>query len=208
MSAFFFHDANFLFTAAIGIVVMLFLVELASIIIGTSILGVFDDIPDPEIDIDSPPKLTTIVDALALNRLPIMIWFILFLSLFSFCGLLLNTFHAFVTQGRFFAVLVSVPIAMLAALFLTTRLGKMLAQLLPKKAPITFANEDFIGVVAQITIGIARPSVPAEVKLKDKHGQLHYLLVEPFDPNETFVKGDKVILVKKGDNCWFATRSL
>ncbi|MEG3766863.1 OB-fold-containig protein [Alteromonas sp. 14N.309.X.WAT.G.H12] len=207
MSAFFFHDANFLFTAAVGIVLLLFLIELTSIIIGTSLLGIFDDIPDTETDIEASSSfLSTLVNGLALNRVPIMIWFILFLTLFASCGLLINALHALYIDGRYFSILESVPVSMIVALLLTGPSAKTLAKFLPTKKPIELCNEDFIGVVAEITIGVARSGTPAEAKLRDKYGHPHYLLVEPFEPNESFSKGEKVILVKKSSHSWLVTR--
>ncbi|MCF6235480.1 MAG: YqiJ family protein [Gammaproteobacteria bacterium] len=59
------------------------------------------------------------------------------------------------------------------------------------------SEETFIGRVAKITLGKAEISSPAQAKLKDEHGQIHYIMVEPDMQNEIFETGRLVILVSR-----------
>jgi hypothetical protein len=46
-------------------------------------------------------------------------------------------------------------------------------------------------------MGVAREGKPAQAKLKDQHGQTHYLLVVPDNPEEHFEQGNKTIIVSQ-----------
>lgn len=206
MSTFFFHDANFLFSAAVGIVILFFIIECLGMLLGTSLLGLFDDLPDIDGSADNLSGLSSVTSWLSLDRLPVMIWFILLLTLFGLTGYLLNLTYASFFDGQFLSALVGVPIAVVIALPLTGRFGGALARLLPKNESSAMQSEEFVGAVAEITIGVARAGSAAEAKFSDKYGQSHYVLVEPFEANDTFTRGDKIILVKKNPQSWLATR--
>lgn len=206
MSTFFFHDANFLFSAAVGIVILFFIIECLGMLLGTSLLGLFDDLPDIDGSTDTVTGLSSITSWLSLDRLPAMIWFILLLTLFGLTGYLLNLTYSSFFSGRYLSALVGVPIAMFIALPLTGRFGGALARLLPKNESSAMDTDSFVGTVAEITIGVARTGSPAEAKFPDRYGQVHYVLVEPFETEDTFTRGEKIILVKKNPQSWLATR--
>jgi hypothetical protein len=68
---------------------------------------------------------------------------------------------------------------------------------MPKDETDAVSEQSFIGRVAVITLGNASHGSPAEAKLKDQHGQMHYVMVEPDLPNEAFSQGTAVILVRQ-----------
>ena len=206
MSAFFFHDANFLFTAAIGIVVLLFTIEMLGMLFGASLLGVMDDLPDIEPDTEGFSGISTLTNWLSLDRLPLMIWLVLFLTCFGLSGYLINIGYSAYMDGRMTPPTLGVPAAIIISFILTGRFGGTLARILPKNESSALNNDDFVGAVGEITIGIARPGSPAEARFMDKFSQPHYMLVEPFESNDTFTRGDKIILIKKDINSWLATR--
>ncbi|MBU3023293.1 OB-fold-containig protein [Aestuariibacter sp. A3R04] len=206
MSVFLLNDANFLFTSALCIVVLLFLLEAAGLLFGTSFLGIFDDLPEVDTDPEVLTGLSALTNWLALNKLPVMVWFILFLTIFGITGIGFNMAYTSYVSDGFIPPVLGVPLAMIAALPLTGRLGGLLARLLPKNDSSALKADEFAGSVAVITIGIARSGSPAEAKFTDHHAQPHYVLVEPFEPHDTFNTGDKVILVKKTQHSWLATR--
>jgi hypothetical protein len=58
-----------------------------------------------------------------------------------------------------------------------------------------------------ITLGNARRGYPAEARLKDEHGQLHYVMVEPDSDSEEFAQGSTVLLVKQESSVFRAIRN-
>ena len=97
-------------------------------------------------------------------------------------------------------------LAVIAGLFFTTRFGTFIARLLPKQESSATTADELVGTVGHITVGVARQNSPAEGKFIDAHGQPHYLLVEPLEPDEQFSQGEKILLIQKRDYRWLASR--
>ena len=87
--------------------------------------------------------------------------------------------------------------ALAFALPATRHLGLAIAQIMPKEETDAVSRDTFIGNIAEIIRGEAKIGTPAEAKLKDFTGTVHYLLVEPDTEETTFYQGDKIILVEK-----------
>lgn len=206
MSDFLFNDANFWFSVAIGVVIVLFIIEFIGLVLGVSVLGVFDDISDVDADVDMPAdSMTSLASWLSLDKLPLMIWVVIFLTIFGICGYLTNYIYAQLMSAMTPAWL-SIAASLVAAVILTARFGVFISRVLPKSESSALEDDDYIGTTANITIGIARQGNPAEAKFTDKFSQPHYVLVEPFEADEQFNQGDRIILVKKGMRSWLATR--
>lgn len=211
MDTFLFSDNNLWFAIALGIVIALFIIEVLGMVLGLSLMGLVDDVSpinlntDTHLDTDS--GFSSILSWLCLDRLPIMIWFVLLLTCFSLTGYVIN-FAALNVLGFEISSIIAIPVALLLGLLLTGRLGSTLARLLPKNESSATHEFEFEGRVAEITLGTAKSGSPAEAKCLDQFDQAHYLMVEPIDTEESFKQHDKVILVNKGSRSWLATRYL
>jgi Inner membrane protein YqiJ, OB-fold len=53
-----------------------------------------------------------------------------------------------------------------------------------------------VGRVGTIVIGTASAGKPAEARIRDEFGATHYVMVEPEEPDQTFVSGASVLLVR------------
>lgn len=72
----------------------------------------------------------------------------------------------------------------------------LIAKIIPKDETTAIQIDDLIGRTAQIVLGEAKPNSPAQAKVKDQFGQIHYILVEPeFDL--VFHQGQDVILTQR-----------
>ena len=207
MFSFFFLDQNLWFSIAVGIVISLFVLELLGVLFGLSLLSFLDDISPIEVGADANVEggVASSLSWLCLDRLPLMVWLILFLTLFGLSGYLFN-FASGSLMGSLPPTAISLVAAIIIGLFLTARLGSSVAKLLPKQESSAMHEYDFEGLTAEIVLGVAKPGSPAEAKCIDQFNQAHYLLAEPIEAEEVFNQGDTVILVKKGPNCWLATR--
>lgn len=204
MSEFLFSDTHFWFSTAIGIVLLLFLIEVLGLMFGMSIIGVFDDLTDIDSDMDGS-SVSALSSWLNLDKLPMIIWLVIFLTLFGLTGYLIGYGFSLFTY-TLPPLWLSLPLAILGALTITGRFGIVLARILPKVESAAVHDDDFVGAAASITIGVARQGNPAEAKFTDKFSQSHYVLVEPFEEEEQFHQGDRIILIKKGPRSWLATR--
>ncbi len=205
MLSFLLDDANFWFSCALGIVIALFILEMAGMFFGVSLLGLVDDQAALDADTDTSSGFTEFGSWLALDRLPLLVWLVLLLTTFGSAGLTFN-FLSLTLLDTYFARWLITLLAVIAGLFFTARFGSFIARLLPKQESSATTADELVGTVGHITVGVARQNSPAEGKFIDAHGQPHYLLVEPFEPDEQFCQGEKILLIQKRDYRWLASR--
>ncbi|MEC9261732.1 MAG: OB-fold-containig protein [Pseudomonadota bacterium] len=205
MLSFLLDDANFWFSCALGIVIALFILEMAGMFFGVSLLGLVDDQAALDADTDTSSGFTEFGSWLALDRLPLLVWLVLLLTTFGSAGLTFN-FLSLTLLDTYFARWLITLLAVIAGLFFTARFGTFIARLLPKQESSATTADELIGTVGHITVGVARQNSPAEGKFIDAHGQPHYLLVEPLEPDEQFSQGEKILLIQKRDYRWLASR--
>ncbi|HCA76463.1 MAG TPA: hypothetical protein DGF36_11790 [Alteromonas sp.] len=205
MLSFLLDDANFWFSCALGIVIALFILEMAGMFFGVSLLGLVDDQAALDADTDTSSGFTEFGSWLALDRVPLLVWLVLLLTTFGSAGLTFN-FLSLTLLDTYFARWLITLLAVIAGLFFTTRFGTFIARLLPKQESSATTADELVGTVGHITVGVARQNSPAEGKFIDAHGQPHYLLVEPLEPDEQFSQGEKILLIQKRDYRWLASR--
>jgi hypothetical protein len=51
-----------------------------------------------------------------------------------------------------------------------------------------------------VTIGTARRGSPAQARVRDVHGQTHYVMIEPNDEAQSVGAGEAVLLVRREGN--------
>ena len=205
MLSFLLDDANFWFSCALGIVIALFILEMAGMFFGVSLLGLVDDQAALDADADTSSGFTEFGSWLALDRVPLLVWLVLLLTTFGSAGLTFN-FLSLTLLDTYFARWLITLLAVIAGLFFTARFGSFIARLLPKQESSATTADELVGTVGHITVGVARQNSPAEGKFIDAHGQPHYLLVEPLEPDEQFSQGEKILLIQKRDYRWLASR--
>jgi hypothetical protein len=196
--------ANFWFSIALIAVFFVFILELVSTVFGASLLGLGDDFA--ELDGDGFLN-TSFANWLNINKVPFLIYLIVLLTIFGLLGLIINGITASVLSFTL-PTLLSVTLAFFIGLLVTAKTVKIIAGVLPSVESSAVNSEDFIGSVAEITIGKASRGNPAEAKFTDHYSQPHFVLVEPFEDEELFAQGERVILVQKKQHSWLATRYL
>ncbi len=211
MWEFFVSDVNNWYSFALGIVIVLGLAEGLGLLFGLSLSALIDNVSpielDYEMDLDadvSQGGLTQILGWLCLNRLPLMIWLVIFLVSFSITGYVIN----YTSINLFQWILpsaIALPVVACMALFIASIAGRKVAKLLPKNESSAISQDSFAGNIAYITTGTARVGSPAEASFTDQFKQKHYLMVEPIDSTQEFAQGHKVVLVQKGPRCWQVT---
>jgi hypothetical protein len=212
MFEFFLADANTIFNIAIGIVLVMGLLEGLGLLLGLSLIALFDNLSPIDVDlnvgVNADPDftvggMTQIIGWLCLNRLPLMVWMVLFLTCFGIVGYVLN-FTAASLFNTYLTSLISIPIALTLGLVLTGKVGSRLANIMPKNETSAISSDTFGGRIATITTGTARKGSPAEASFVDNFNQKHYVMVEPMESEQTFATGEQVVLVQKGKTGWLA----
>lgn len=200
----FIHPSNLFFSVSLALMLLLGIVECLMLIAGASSQGFLDQfVPDslfdashPDFNIDADQSIwVQLLDWLYLGRIPVLIWFIIFLTTYALFG--------FITQGIFFHFTESYfPLWMIApaALFLCMPIVRIvsagIAKILPKDETTAIHSNELIGLTAEIILGEAKQNYPAQAKVKDHFGLTHYVMVEP-ETEIIFTQGQSVILTQK-----------
>ncbi|AUX68546.1 hypothetical protein CHX26_02595 [Porphyrobacter sp. HT-58-2] len=160
-------------------------------------------------DFDAPDGLAAsgIGEALSalfgLGRVPLMVWLACLLFTFGTIGV--------IGQGVLASILgtpLPAPLAALlaggAALPLNGLTVRPLAAIMPRDETTAVSLDDLVRRDAEIQIGTARAGSPARARVTDRHGQAHFVMVEPHDTNTELREGETVLLVRREGQIFFA----
>ncbi|MCE3290514.1 MAG: hypothetical protein K0R83_2526 [Caulobacter sp.] len=145
----------------------------------------------------------SILSWLNVGRLPLLMLIVVFLFSFGMIGVIAQRLlHA--VAGFYAPVWISAPLGLAAALPLTRTFGRWVARIMPKDETTAVSRDSLVGRVAAIVTGEARHGNAAQARVRDEHGQVHYVMVEPDDEDSVFAQGDSVILVRMAGAKFYA----
>lgn len=202
-----FADQSFPFTLALVLMLLIAVVEIAAIAIGGGLSGALETLlPDLPSGDEAGSSLAALLGWLRFKQVPVLMLLVIFLTGFGLSGLFIqSTVHGLF--GFYLpSLLVAVP-ASFSALPVVRLFGGWLHRYLPGDETSVVSEQSFIGRVAVITLGTARQGHPAEAKLRDEHGQSHYLMVEPDQQEEPFPQGTHVVLTERLGSVYRAIRN-
>lgn len=156
----------------------------------------FGDADIGNASVGATSALSKVLGWLCVGRVPVLILLVAFLTVFGLTGLIVQSLIQGVTGAMLPSSLAAIP-AIIVAVPSIRIIGTGLAKLIPKDESSAVTVNSFIGRIATITIGTARAGQPAEAKLRDAHGQTHYVMVEPDNPDDEFEVATQVLLVAR-----------
>lgn len=189
--------ANVPFVAALVLMLFIGAAELAGL--GGGLSG---DV-DMEADVGEPSLLSW----LNVGRLPFLMLLVVFLLSFGLIGLIGQRLVQAVS-GLLVPALLAAPVAFAAAIPVTRVFGRGLAKVMPKDETSAVGRDTLVGRVAVIVTGDAAPGSAAQARVRDAHGQPHYVMVEPDEAHETFAQGTSVLIVRQAGSKFFVIRNL
>ncbi|MEM7571107.1 MAG: YqiJ family protein [Pseudomonadota bacterium] len=203
MLTLFFAPENVAFTAALALMVVIGLVEALGL--GAGLAADVD--VGAEVDIDADTSAAgSVLQWLNVGRLPFLAFLVVALTSFGLIGLI-GQRALLGISGYMLPALIAVPAAFVAALPVTRVLSAGLARILPRDETTAVGLDTLIGRMATIVLGSATQGNAAQAKVRDQHGQTHYLMVEPDRPEVTFSENETVLLVRRSGSTFFAIRS-
>ena len=214
---------NLPFAVALGLMLLIGLFEGVGLLLGATLSGLIDHaLPDFDFDLDAdthldtelgtdvahslPGGLTGVMGWLRLGKVPLLAWVAIFLTGFGIAGLSVQTMAASMI-GRFLPALIAAIPAVLITLPFTRGVAGVMARVMPKDETSAVAEESFIGRIAVVTLGVARAGQPAQAKLKDQHGQTHYVMVLPDNEGVELPTGTAVLLVRRQGATFLAIKN-
>lgn len=211
------------FSIALAVTAGLFLIEIISLLLGATVLGLGGDTPDIDVDADfdlsadvdvdidgfdadplgelsaAPSGILTWIGA---RDVPFLIWLVSFLTMFGLFGLIVQSISMSMIGTPLFTLL-AIVVAFVPAIGITRIIANWVALIMPKTETSAMRTRFLGGHHGTITQGTASRGSPAEVKIKDRHGNMHYLRVEPLDDDAVFPQGSDVTLIRKRGDKFF-----
>jgi hypothetical protein len=198
------HPSNLIFSVSICLLFLLGLLEVILLAFGGGSQGLLDQfLPDDlghskdiEVGVDAESSLINVVlDWLYIGRIPLLVWFIIFLTVYGLSGLIIQSVFQ-QTTGMYFSAWIIAPACLFLSMPLVRYVSMITAKILPKDETTAIYIEELIGRSALIILGEAKQNSPAQAKVQDQHGQTHYILVEP-ELDISFQQGETVLLTQK-----------
>jgi len=221
MIEFVLNAANRPFAVAIAVMLIIGMLEVVLAMGGLGMMGALDNLVPEDWDIDTDMDvdagvdmdmdadldadadvgggasfLQTVLGFFGVGRVPLLVVIVAFLTSFGLAGFATQTIVYGASGFYLPALLASIP-AFIGGSFVTRLLAMGLGRLVPDVETEAVDSATFIGRTAVLTLGEARTGKPAQAKLREHNGQMHYLLVEPDQADTVFREGDQVLLVSQ-----------
>jgi hypothetical protein len=191
-------DGNGPFAVALLVMFVIAVLEGVMTLFGAGLSGLIDGLL-PEVDLDADladgNALSRLLGWLRVGQVPVLMLLVVFLTAFGLIGLFIQSTARDLLGGLLPAGLAAVP-AFALALPVMRGFGGLLGRVMPKDETEAVSEASLVGRVAVVTLGEARVGSPAEAKVRDGHGQTHYVMVEPHDTQQAFAAGSAVLLVE------------
>jgi hypothetical protein len=142
------------------------------------------------------PDIDGALGWLHVGKVPLLVLMVLFLMGFAVAGYLIQVFWHNLFGAYLPSLIAALPAAF-AGLGNVRMSGGVLARIIPKDETAAVSEQTLIGRAGVVVTGTARQGMAAEVKVKDQHGNPHYLMLEPDVAGEEFEQGTVVLIVKK-----------
>jgi len=192
---------NLPFLIAFGTLAVIALVQLTGVSEAIEGAGEFDAGDGLEVG-GFGEALTTL---LGLGRVPLLIWLSALLFVFATVGIIGQS----VLTSMLGAPLSAGWAALLAggaALPLNSLAMRPLGAIMPKDETTAIALDELVRRDAEIQIGTARAGSPARARVVDRHGQPHFVMVEPHDQDQELNAGDTVLLVRREGQTFYGVQ--
>lgn len=215
MISFMLLPENFPFALALVVMFGIAILEGALTLLGAGLSHLIDSIlPDslePSVEIGADPdvnapghfSMSSLLGWLFVGKVPTLVFLVLFLTAFGLSGLVVQGTLNGLTGWLIPAWIAWLP-ALIVSLYPTRWSAALVRKYLPRDESSAVNADQLVGRVATIVTGTARTGQPAEGRLRDQHGQAHYVMIEPDRPEEQFSKGDKALLVSRNGHLYKA----
>ena len=186
------------FAVAATIMLALGGIELLTTLVGFSL----SQVVGKDIEADGDSGLCGLFLWINAGRLPLLVLIILALGVFAIAG--------FFLQGLAHAVGLSIPasIAAIAAAGFSLPVIRLtsrgIARIIPRDETYAVEEADFIGHVAEVSIGPLDQGLPGRVRLKDVFGNWHSLVARASPESTPLPVGASVLLVDRDAKSFIA----
>jgi len=193
MFEFFLLPGNLPFSVALLVMLMIGAAEAVGLGVGAAHVDVHADADAEGMDL---------LAWLGVGTVPLLIVLVVLLALFGLIGI---AFQQLATSlwGAPLSPWLAAPAALVAALPLTGIGARGLALVMPGDETTAIGLGQLLGRRAEIVVGEARRGSPARARVRDVHGQTHYVMIEPTDDELVIATGATALLVRREGELFF-----
>lgn len=198
--------ANMPFTIALCVMAGIAALELITMLLGFALSHLVDSaIPgldhdvDVGLDLDHDGHVSAgehVLGWFHVGQVPVLILFVLLLLGFGLVGVT-TQWIALNSMGSPLPLAGAIPIALVAGFVVVNLIGGIVKKTVLRDESTAVSAESLVGHSATITLGATTKGTPSQAKLKDKHGQTHYVMVEPMHDDVRYEPGQSVLLVER-----------
>ncbi|KLE32619.1 OB-fold-containig protein [Aurantiacibacter gangjinensis] len=195
-------DYNLPFVIAMGLMVLALVLQLVG-------LGDFDVGGDVDVDagLEVGDATSTgiggaLLTLLGLGKVPLMVWLMVFLLLFTVIGMSIQALTGDLIGGPLYPWLAAL-FAGGASLPATAIATRPLARLMPQDETTAVGLDSLVGRRGKVSTGKALRGSPARTTVRDRHGHAHHVMLEPHEDASEIHEGDEVLLVRREGQTFF-----
>ncbi|MFQ6372204.1 OB-fold-containig protein [Shewanella sp. YIC-542] len=192
---------NLPYVVGAAVVAMLGMIEMMARVAGGSLWMLMDEPLTVQQGDETASDTSSLTAWLALDRLPVLLWFILALVFFTLSGFSLNLvlwLSADIILPQSISVWPAFAMAAVSCHFA----GRWFSW----SSVMDDDSENLCGNIGILTLGKAIKGNPAEALVHDEWQRIHYVLVEPQEDNTAFEAGTRVLLLRREGMIWRAIR--
>lgn len=149
------------------------------------------------VDLDLAPDADAdLLGWLGVGQVPLLMLIVVLLALFGLVGIGLQQLAA-AFIGAPLSPWLAAPVAFAASLPLLGISARALGRIMPRDETTAVSLDSLIAKRATVTVGSARRGSPARAQVRDAHGQVHYVMIEPNGDDQSIAAGETVLLVRR-----------
>lgn len=180
------------------LVAYVFMVAFAILTVVTGAMDHAHGDADADLDVDHDGDVDfgdNLLGYLGIGKVPITMLLVAFAWSFGSCGYIVQ--YMFRSGTELMSPWVASAIALVPALFLHALIARGMAHFTDRDDSTAVHSDSFVGKLATVTLGETQKGKPTQAKLRDQHGQTHYVLVEPHRDEDTLQPGQEIVLVAR-----------
>lgn len=207
MSLDFLTEAGFLpFSVALALLLFIAVLELIGLVVGHGLSHLADSwLPDLHLG-DGLHGLSGFDKFLAwlyVGKFPAVALLAVFLASFGLGGVVLQE-GCRAALGHPLNAWLAAALTLGPALYVVHTVGRIGGRMMVRNETLAVSADSLIGRNAVIALGTARRGSPAQAKVRDQHGKMHYVMLEPVNEEAIFVQGSEVTLVERRGSTYTA----
>ncbi|UZA25411.1 YqiJ family protein [Moraxella bovis] len=207
-----FAPQNFIFGVAITLMFLLFILEIVALMIGGANDWVDGLLPDElnahaevGVDVADAGIAVRFLSWLYVGKVPVLMLLVLFLAIFGLLGFFIQGI-LFNLAGFYLPSLIAIIVVWALSLPTLRVFAKGLYKILPKDETTAINQSELVGRIGTVVIGKATKDTPAQIKVKDTHGQTHYIMA--YADDEDLIQGETVLLVLQKEMYFVAIKNM